>query len=401
MKLLRTISTRRLLALLAGLAAAIAAGTTIAIAAVGSGPVPAPKPLPAAIRQALAAPAVRGISARISFTNHLIDSSDVQGLDPLLLGGSGRLWYSPGRGLRIELQADSGDAQLVVSRGRFWAYDPLTNTAYEGRFPGLSGAGKDRRHRDGAGALPRVAEIEAFISHISKFVTVSGAIPGDIAGRPAYSVRVSPRSSGGLLGAVELGWDAVRGVPLRFAIFARGDSTPVIELTATDISYGRVPGSVFAISPPAGAHVVNLPLGMLAGAAEPSPRRAHRGHDITGLHAVRAHVSFPLAAPATLAGLTRSSVGLLGHGSALVVYGQGLGGIYVIEQPAGAFQRAAAGQGAEQPGLHLPSVSIHGAPAMEFATPLGTVVRFSRGGVSYTVLGSITRATAERAARSL
>jgi outer membrane lipoprotein-sorting protein len=413
MKLLRKISTRRLLALIVGLVAAVAAGTTIAIAAVGSGPVPPAKPLARAIHDALAAPSVQGISARISFTNHLIDSTDIQGLDPLLTGGSGRLWISPKNGLRLELQSDNGDAQLVVNKGMFWAYDPTSNTVYEGRWPAaLMGAHKPAGTKDhSTSGLPSVADIQSFIAHVPGIVSVSGAIPGDIAGRPAYSVRVSPRTSGGLLGAVELGWDAVRGVPLRFAVFARGDSTPVLELTATNISYGPVAASVFAITPPPGAHVVSLPLGALGAlgahshtAASAHTKAAHRSHakEVTGVKAVAAHLSFPLAAPAQIAGQPRSSVTLVGHGSALVAYGLGLGGIYVLEQPASpSAAKPSAGSAPDQPGLHLPTVSIGGAPAMEIATPLGTILRFSRGGVSYTVLGSVTRATAEQAARSL
>ncbi|HLJ02723.1 MAG TPA: hypothetical protein VKT31_04740 [Solirubrobacteraceae bacterium] len=416
MKLLRTISTRRLLASLAGLVIAVAAGTTIAIAAVGSGPVPPAKPLARAVRDALSAPAVQGISARISFTNHLIDSTYIQGLDPLLTGGTGRLWISPGHGLRLELQSDNGDAQLVLSRSRFWAYDPTSNTAYESALPtSVLGAHKpDGAKKDhGAAGLPSVADIQSFINHIPGIVSVSGAIPTDIAGRPAYTVRVSPKAAGGLLGAVELGWDAVRGVPLRFAIYARGDSSPVLELTATDISYGPVPASVFKISPPPGATVMNLPLGALGslaahskGAAPArSEKKGHRAHTkrITGVSMVASHLSFPLAAPAELANQPRSSVTLVGHGSALVSYGLGLGGIYVLEQPAGnsSATRPPAGQSQDQPGLHLPTVTIGGAPALEIATPLGTILRFTRGGVSYTVLGSVTRATAEQAARSL
>lgn len=412
MKLLRTISTRRLLALVAGLVIAVAAGTTIAIAAVGSGPVPPAKPLARAVHDALSAPAVQGITARISFTNHLIDSTYVQGLDPLLTGGTGRLWISPKNGLRLELQSNNGDAQLVVNRGMFWAYDPTSNTAYEGTWPtSLMSAHKpDAASKDhSAAGLPSVAAIQSFINHIPGIVSVSGAIPSDIAGRPAYTVRVSPRTGGGLLGAVELGWDAVRGVPLRFAIYARGDSSPVLELTATDISYGRVASSVFSISPPPGAHVVNLPLGSLGAlathsksAASDKHKAAHR-KEITGVSAVSSHLSFPLSAPAALAGQPRSSVTLVGKHSALVAYGLGLGGIYVLEQPAGksSAAKAPAAKQQDQPGLHLPTVSIGGAPALEIATPLGTILRFTRGGVSYTVLGSVTRATAELAARSL
>ena len=57
-------------------------------------------------------------------------------------------------------------------------------------------------------------------------VDLSGAIPGDVAHHAAYTLRVSPKHDGGLLGAAEVAWDAARGVPLRFAIYARGDSSP-------------------------------------------------------------------------------------------------------------------------------------------------------------------------------
>ncbi len=51
--------------------------------------------------------------------------------------------------------------------------------------------------------------------------------------------------------------------------------------------------------------------------------------------------------------------------------------------------------------MTLPTVSIDGIQGQELATPLGTMVRFERGGVEYTVLGSVPSATAEAAARDL
>ena len=137
MKFLRTISTRRLLALIAGFASAIAASAAIAVAAAGTGPVPPPKALPNAIHSALSAPAPTGITARISFTNHLIDSNNIQGSDPILTGASGRLWLSSNHQLRLELQSDSGngDAQVIVNNRSFWVYDPTAHTVYKGTFP--------------------------------------------------------------------------------------------------------------------------------------------------------------------------------------------------------------------------------------------------------------------------
>ncbi len=407
MRYLRTVSTRRLLAGVAGLLIAIVAGTAIAIAAVGNGPVPPPKPLATAIRDALNAPAVSGISARVTITNHLIDSSAIQGTDPLLTGGSGRLWLSPDRGLRLELQSDNGDAQLVVRQGSFWAYDPTSDTVYEGTLPaGRSG------HPNGADhGLPTIAQVQTALTRLAGYVSVSGAIPSDVGGRPAYTVRLTPRMSGGLLGGVQLAWDATRGVPLRFAVYARGESSPVLELKATNISYGAMSRSIFSITPPSGAHVVHLDLPPgLPAAADAKTRPAKPAHDgtVTGVSAVAAHLSFPLAAPATAGGLSRTSVRLLGQGAdagALVIYGQGLGAIYVVERPAATAKSGAqlpgTTAGGDQPGLHLGGVTINGAPAQELPTALGTVIQFSRGGVSYTVLGSVTRAVAESAARSL
>jgi hypothetical protein len=46
-------------------------------------------------------------------------------------------------------------------------------------------------------------------------------------------------------------------------------------------------------------------------------------------------------------------------------------------------------------------VSINGSTAQELDTAIGTVLRFTRGGVAYTVLGSVPPIAAEAAARAL
>ena len=83
-------------------------------------------------------------------------------------------------------------------------------------------------------------------------MNVSGATPTDVAGQPAYTVRVSPKETGSLIGGAELSWDAVHGVPLRAAIYSSTSSSPVIELAATEISYGPVDGLGVRLHPAAG-----------------------------------------------------------------------------------------------------------------------------------------------------
>jgi outer membrane lipoprotein-sorting protein len=410
MKFLRTVSTRRLLALIAGFVAVASAGTAIAVAASSGGPVPRAKPLAQAIHDALGAPAVSGISARVTFTNHLIDSSSIQGSDPILTGASGRLWLSSDHRLRIELQAGNGDAQAVLDNGSFWVYDPSSNTVYRGTLP--KDTAKTATEKPTQNGLPSIARIQSYLTRLMGHANVSGAQPTDVAGQPAYTVTVSPKHDGGLLGSAALAWDAVHGVPLRIAVYARGSSSPVLELKVTDISYGRLPASDFSASPPSGAKVVNLSVpGNGAGKADSGAQRsAERGSKkhhavLTGAAAVAPKLHFKLVAPSKLVGLPQRTVRLLDWGgspAALVTYGQNLGGIAVIEQSADSAKPGAASQSSgEHHGLNLPTVSINGVTGQELDTALGTMVRFTRAGVAYTVLGSVPPAAADAAARAL
>jgi outer membrane lipoprotein-sorting protein len=392
---LRRISTRKLLTICALTVAALVGVVAVAMATGGGGPKPQPKPLANAVQDALNAPQLPGISARIEFTNNLIDASSIQGADPLLAGATGRLWASPDGGgkLRLELQSEGGggDSQVLVSDHRFEIYDGSSETVYRGALP-EEGKGDSGSANDGPFSL---SEIETEIGKVEKHADLSGATPSDVAGQPTYTLRVAPKHDGGLLGAVEVAWDANNGTPLRGAVYSSASSSPVLQLEATDVSFEAISPSVFEISPPAGAKVVDLNPGAEAGGD-------HRGPTpITGLAAVQKSVDFGLNAPDSLAGLPRSEVQGIevdGKTGALVTYGKGLGGIAVIESASepGEAQEAGAGEG-----LSLPKVSINGSQGEELDTALGTVLRFSRGGVDYVVIGSVPPAAAEAAARAL
>jgi outer membrane lipoprotein-sorting protein len=399
MTFLRRISTIRLLALTAAVLVVAAGTTAIAIAAAGGGPTPPPEPLAVAVHDALSAPKIEGVSARVQFTNHLIGESIVEGSDPLLGGASGRLWASADGRLRLELQAEAsgggaGDAQVLLDGNRFTIYDPGTETVYRGALPAHPGNGsQDEAGRQGP---PSLAQVQAGIEKAMEHVTLSGAVPSDVAGWPAYTVRVSPKANGGLVGGAELAWEAVNGAPLRAALYARGESSPVLELKATEVEFGAIPDSVFAVTPPPGAKVVNL--SPPQGGAEEG---AHEAAPVTGLDAVQRRTSFKVSAPPNLAGMARSEVRLVSSGSdagALVTYGKGLGGIAVLELPA----KGTGSGGAETGGLQLPGVQIDAATkGRELETPLGTVIDFRREGVEYTVAGSVPSAVAREAAQGL
>jgi len=388
MRLFRTASTRRLAALAAAVVVAVVLGAFAVSAIGGSGPTPSPKPLAQAIHDALGGAKPDGITARIGFTNTLFPSGSIVGQagSALISSATGRLWVNP-KGGRLELQSDVGDAQIVWSDKKVTVYDASSNTAYVLELP----QDKTTPVNGAKHEAPSVDEITRFLTELGQNWAVSGAEPTNTGGQESYTVKVSPSHDGGLLGRAEVAFDALRGVPLKIAVYAQGASSPVLALEATEVTYGAVPDSDVQVAPPAGAKVVDL--STQAKAAQSS------GHDksvqsVSGLDAVTKAAPFAVVAPGTLVGVPRHDVRLIDK-NVVAVYGRGLGGIVLVERP----QDTATKQ--SSPLDQLPTVTLDGVTAHELATQLGTVLTWDRAGVSYVLAGSLPPAAAEAAARSL
>lgn len=347
---------------------AVGIGATALAMAVGSGPVPPEKPFGVAVHDALAGPKVSGVSARIQFTNHLLEGSNLASggggeasqlaSSPLISGASGRLWIGTEGHARLELQSEEGDTQILYDGQNVSMYDASTNTLYRYTPPEESTGGSGSSDDDN-GKTPTVAEIEEGVAHASKHADVSGAKPTDVAGQAAYTVRVSPKENGGLIGGAELSWDAVHGTPLRAAVYSTTDSSPVIELAATEISYGPVESSTLDFTPPADARVENVTL--------PKPST-----DTSG---------------------TTSSEGK----PKVTVNGKGLGAIVLAESPVKAGEK----ESGTSPLEGLQQVDISGVKASELPTQLGTLLSFERAGMRYLLVGSVTPSAIEAFARGL
>ncbi len=385
MSYLRRLSTKSLILVVAAACVLGASGAAIAVAAGGGGPTPPPKPLDQAIHDALSAGHPDGVTARIQFTNNLFPSGALlgQAASALMSGASGRLWLTGDGQGRIELQSDAGDVQIIWNNTQVSVYDASSNTVYRATLPSSNTS-------TGSDSPPALADIDKVLSEIGVHWALSDAQPTDIAGQPAYSVSASPKHDGGLLGSLQLAFDAANGTPLRAGIYAQGSSAPVLELTVTDISYAAVAASDVEVAPPTGAKVVDL-----GTSNSGNPDGGSSQPAVTGLAAVQAAAPFTVVAPDSLVGLPRRDVRLVGGKTALVFYGQGLGGIALVERKADA---STAGNGML---ANLPTVSLDGLTAHELATQLGTVLTWQTGGTSFMLAGSLPASAAETAARAV
>ena len=379
MNIFRRLPLSRLLAL-CGAVLVIGISLTALALATGSGPTPPAKPLAQAVHDALAGPSVQGFSAEVKLTNNLLEGANLaaggQGgsgsgggevaSNPLLTGASGRLWVASDGRVRLELQSAKGDTQIIydgktaelfdASTNTLYRYTPSSTSGWSGYAP-LKSHAKTGQPANGAHESPSVAKIEEAIADAKKHAVISGATPTDVGGKAAYTVRVSPNETGSLIAGADLSFDAGNGLPLRAAIYSTDSSSPVIELATSSISYGPVSDSVFAFTPAPGAKIVDV--------KPPEGGGASRTHSSSG------------------------------QKPTVTSHGKGLSSVWVLEEKS-------SGKSSTSKSLEgLPKVNINGVSASELKTALGTVLTFSRSGVSYVLAGAVAPKDIEALARGL
>jgi outer membrane lipoprotein-sorting protein len=368
--ILRRLPLYRLL-LLCAVVVAVGVSATALASALDTGPTPPAKPLAQAIHDALGSgggESIQGVRASVMWTNHLLEgaslaSSAGQGGEltssPLIAGASGRLWIAKDGRVRLELQSEKGDTQVLYDGHTLQVYDAATNTLYRYTPPAHEGSSGNDEGSGEQHEVPSLAKIEEAISHAEKHADVSGATPTDVGGRPAYTVRVSPKEGGSLLGGAELSFDADNGAPLRAAVYSTASGSPVLELAASEVSFGPVEGSVFAFTPPPNAKI----------------------DEVTFSHDQQSN--------------DKGGGSSEGEKPKLTTHGHGPSTIAVLEAKTKGGKEA----GASLEGL--PKVTINGASASELKTELGTLLTFERSGVRYVVAGSVSPAAVEEVAKGL
>jgi len=147
--LLRRLPLSRLL-LLCGLVLVLGISATALASALSTGPTPPAKPLAQAIHDALAGASgsqIQGVSANIALTDHLLEGASLASgggnasaagqlaSSPLLTGASGRMWIAKDGRVRLELQAEKGDTQVLYNGHTVSIYDAASNTLYRYTIP--------------------------------------------------------------------------------------------------------------------------------------------------------------------------------------------------------------------------------------------------------------------------
>src|SRR5918995_843568 len=314
------------------------------------------------------------------------------------IGDSGprtaRVWRGGPDKLRAELQGENGDRVLVRNGDQLSVYDGTSNTLKIGEKPEAAPDGLP-------GASPE--EIDELLAEIAPSSKLTTGAPVEVAGRWAYPLTLEPKDkSATLVERAETLVDAEAFVPLLLELYAEGNPEPVARYEAQDFQVGPVPDARFEFETPPGATVER---------AEPRDDRAdeYREGD-EPREAASVEEASELAGftveelPEAPRGRELEEIMVAGDG-AVLTYGSDWGAVVLAEKAwgkegTGPFRDA--GAGGREGELQIPAVDLGGGvQARELSTPVGTVLSWSDGGVSYTLAGSVPAAELREAARGL
>ena len=166
----------------------------------------------------------------------------------------------------------------------------------------------------------------------------------------------------------------------------------MLELEATDISFGKVADSALTAAIPSGAKVDEIDMGARTANRARRPRQGR-----SGVKDVAAKLAFALTAPRRArrpAAQGRAADQHRRQAGALVTYGAGLGGSRWSSPRPSSGQSPATRR--DRGAWRCRASTIPGTTGgQELATALGTLVSFQRDGVQYIVVGSVTPMAAE------
>jgi outer membrane lipoprotein-sorting protein len=240
-------------------------------------------------------------------------SSDTAWLELLTGPHTARVYRDGTENARIQVMDRLAERDVIRHGNELWFYNSKDNTAAHAVLPARSAD----RHPSGQESVPAPDVLAGkLLATLDRSSDVAVGPDVEVAGRAAYQLVLTPRSSTTLLASVAISVDGQSGMPLGVELTARGQTEPAFSVAFTKLSLEAPDAAIFQFSPPPGATVKELPV----------PDHKATGARERGGPATKA----PAAAPKDKANMS------------------GNGWESVVELPAGTLPKAALEQGTPQ-----------------------------------------------------
>ncbi len=195
--------------------------------------------------------------------------SGIAGGDPAnpinLLSGThqAKVWYDGARSARVALIGDSAETDLITNSKGLWIWKSSDKSVLHIDGPtSNSGAMPHGSAMQPSSSTPNPAQLRTpenlaawALKMLDPTTSVTTTSNDRVAGRAAYELVLTPKTSNTKIGSVRIAIDASHHIPLRAEVFARGATGPAINVGFSSISFTKPSASRFDFTPPPGSKV--------------------------------------------------------------------------------------------------------------------------------------------------
>lgn len=182
-------------------------------------------------------------------------SGDTAWLELLTGPHTARVYRDGADNARIQVLDRFAERDVIRHGDQLWFYNSKDNTAAHAVLP----AGG--HHPSGQESVPTPDRLAAkLLAALDRSSNVSVGTDVQVAGRAAYQLVLTPRSTATLLASISISVDGQSGMPLGVEVKARDQSDPAFSVAYTKLSLQAPDAAIFQFSPPPGATVKELPV---------------------------------------------------------------------------------------------------------------------------------------------
>ncbi|MEO6944840.1 MAG: sigma-E factor regulatory protein RseB domain-containing protein [Lacisediminihabitans sp.] len=158
---------------------------------------------------------------------------------------------------RVQVLDKLAERDVIRNGNDVWLYSSDDQTATHLTLPAKADHSKS--------GMPQATQTPAqlatrFLAAIDPSTTVTVDKNVTIAGRAAYVLVLTPRTSDTLVGSVSIAVDGETGLPLSVAVTPRGQSDAALSVAFTKLSIGAPDAGLFSFTPPKGSTVKDQPV---------------------------------------------------------------------------------------------------------------------------------------------
>lgn len=168
-----------------------------------------------------------------------------------------KLWVDGPDQQRLALLGGLAETDVIHNGTDLWTYDSSSNTATH-RVLSAPTATSDSPGSTGTDLTPQAAAAR-LLSNLDPTTAVAVDGTERVAGRSAYRLILTPRTTDTLVRSVAIDVDATSHIPLRVQIFGAG-SAPAWSLGFSDVTFATPSASEFRFTPPKDATVTESPM---------------------------------------------------------------------------------------------------------------------------------------------